>query len=58
MSVTPGIPPPADTNTDKRLTGKTTPVNEDVRLTAASAAMPMSIEITDFFTGRLFPAIR
>lgn len=58
MSVTPGIPPPADTKTDTRLTGKNTPVNDDVRFTAVSAAMPISIEITDLLTGCLFPAIR
>ena len=50
ISVTPGIPPIAETKSDRVLIGKVTPVNVPVRFTAKRVSVPIAIESAERFT--------
>lgn len=56
ISVTPGIPPIAETKSDRALIGKVTPVNVPVRFTAKRVSVPIAIESAERLNGcLLFP---
>lgn len=54
ISVTPGIPPIAETKSDRVLIGKVTPVKVPVRFTAKRVNTPITIESNERLNGCLF----
>ena len=56
-AVTPGIPPASETVSVRKLSGRYTPVNAELRLTAARAAPPDNTDTKARSAGLLFLAI-